>query len=116
MHIRCLIASATVAFACLASSRSAEAAIELSPSLQINAIFSNPQGGFLMLLPASNPACGPSGNQFNVFVGQLSVTADGAKGALATALMAYAMNIPIRVYFDPALPGCPVQQVIIGLT
>jgi hypothetical protein len=81
--------------------------------LPIDGIISNPQGGFLLLLPASNPACGSSGNQFNVFVGVNSVTADGAKSALALAMTAYALGKPLIVLFDSAIAGCAVQQVYI---
>ena len=39
------------------------------------------------------------------------MTADGAKSALAAVLTAYAVGKPVRVYFDPAIVGCPIQQV-----
>ena len=97
--------------ALMASPMRANAAIELSALLPIRAIYTNPQGGFLLILEASNPACGSSGNQFNVFVGQVGMTADGAKSALAAVLTAYAVGKPVRVYFDPAIVGCPIQQV-----
>ena len=89
----------------------ANAAIQISPSMPIAGIYTSPQGGFLLILEASNPACGPSGNQFNVYVGQVGMTADGARGALAAVLTAFALGKPIRVYFDPTIAGCPIQQV-----
>ena len=95
------------------ASGTAVAANAWTAELQIQGIISNPQGGFLLLLPASNPACGSSGNQFNVSVGVNSVTADGAKVALALAMTAYAMGKPVVVLFDGAIAGCPVQQVYI---
>lgn len=114
-RIRAVLISAIASVALLASSGRAHAAIELSPSVPISAVLTNPSGGFLSLLPASNPACGSSGNQFNVSIGQVGMTADGAKSALAVALTAYALSVPIRVYFDPSIAGCPVQQVILGI-
>lgn len=113
MHARLtsIIASITALCGLIAPLGTATAAIELSAQLHINAILSAPQGGFLLLLPASNPACGNSGNQFYVTVGQVGMTAEGAKAALAVALTAYALKKPIRVYFDPAISGCPVQWI-----
>jgi hypothetical protein len=89
------------------------AANDWTAELPIQGTISNPQGGFLLLLPASNPACSSSGNQFNVYVGVNSVTADGAKAALALAMTAYAMGKPVVVLFDSAIAGCVVQQVYI---
>jgi hypothetical protein len=115
MHIRLtsITVSIIAAGGFMAASEPAFAAIQLSAQLPITAIITGPQGGFLLLLPASNWACGSSGNQFNVTVGQVGMTADGAKAALAVTLMAYAQGKLIRVYFDPAIAGCPVQQVYI---
>lgn len=84
-----------------------------SASLPIEAIITNPAGGFLLLLPASNPSCGSSGNQFNVTAGVNSMTAEGAKAALAAVMTAYALGKPVIVLFDSAIAGCPVQQVYI---
>ena len=113
-RIRSLMVSSIAAACLLASVNTANAAIELSALMPIDAIFTNPQGGFLLLLPASNPSCGNSGNQFNVEIGQLSMTADGAKGALAAVLTAYALGKPIRVYFDRTIPGCPISEVMLA--
>jgi hypothetical protein len=96
---------------CMATIQAAEAANAWSAELNIEGVITNPAGGFLLLLPASNPACGSSGNQFNVTVGVNSLTADGAKVALAQVLTAYAMGKKIIVLFDSAIAGCPVQQV-----
>ena len=102
--------------ACISAPGVTEAGTQLSAELPIGGILTNPQGGFLLLLNASNPACGSSGNQFNVWVGTFpgAMTSDGAKGALAVAMTAYSLGKPIRVYFDPAISGCPVSQVWIA--
>lgn len=94
----------------------AVASTQLSAELPISGILSNPQGGFLLLLSASNPACGSSGNQFNVWVGTYpgGMTSDGAKSAMGVALTAYALGKPIRIYFDPAISGCPISQIWIA--
>ena len=113
-RIRSLMVASIAATCMLASVEKANAAIALSELLPIDGIYTNPQGGFLVLLPASNPSCGNSGNQFNVYIGQAGMTADGAKGALAAALLAFGMGKPIRVYFDPTIPGCPIMQVILS--
>ena len=110
-RMKSMVASTLISLGSLVAANTASAAIELSPQLPISGILTNPQGGFLMLLTASNPACGSSGNQFNVTIGAAGMTAEGAKSALAAALTAYALGKPVRVYFDPALPGCPVQMV-----
>jgi hypothetical protein len=77
----------------------------------VSSIINGPNGGFLLLLEASNPNCGLSGNQFNVNPGQNSVTADGVKAALAVALMAVASGRPISIVVDDTIAGCPVQQI-----
>ena len=106
-----ILLSIVVSFGLAAASNTASAAITLSPLMPISAIYAGTNGSFLLILEASNPACGSSGNQFNVSIGQVGMTADGAKAALAAVLTAYAIGQPIRVYFDPAIAGCPVMQV-----
>jgi len=103
--------SAIAWLTCALASNGASSAITLSALMPIEAIYTGPNGNFLLIMEASNPACGSSGNQFNVYIGQVGMTADGAKAALAAVLTAYALDKPIRVYFDPAIAGCPVQQV-----
>ena len=105
--VLCLIASAGF----LAAAPPAGAAEVLVGPLQISAVITNPQGGFLLLATATQPGCGPSGNQFNAWVGASYMTADGMKGALAVVLAAYAMGKPIKFYYNNALTGCPITQV-----
>jgi hypothetical protein len=98
-----LIAALTVAPATLAAN-------QWTQSMPIAGII-NHSGGFLVLMEASNPSCGSSGNQFNVSIGQNGMSADGAKSALAVVLAALATERPIIVLFDPAIAGCPIQQI-----
>lgn len=69
------------------------------------------QAGFILILEASDPACGPSGNQFWVEPNLNSQTAEGVKRVLAVAMMAMATGRTVNVLVDTAVAGCPVQQL-----
>jgi hypothetical protein len=67
--------------------------------------------GFILILEASDPACGPSGNQFYVQAGLNSQTADGVKSILAVAMLALSTGRTVNALVDTAISGCPVQQL-----
>ena len=104
-----LAAAAVVALAVL--SQTVNAANAWKSSLSISSILNNLDGGFLLLLPAGDPACGPSGDHFNVDPSINGQTADSVKTTLALVLTAYATGKTINIYADDTLPGCPVQLV-----
>jgi hypothetical protein len=80
--------------------------------LPVSSVISNPDGGFLLLLnSASDPACGPSGNQFNAIPNVNGMTTDGAKAALAVLLTALALNKQVSIVRDDTQSGCPIAQV-----
>jgi hypothetical protein len=117
-------ANVSIATRVLKSAIAAVAAIICAPStalaanawsaeLPIDAVISQPDGGVLLLIAASNPACGSSGNQFHITPGVNGLTADGAKTAVATALLAFASGRKVVVLFDSVINGCPVQQVML---
>jgi hypothetical protein len=82
--------------------------------LPISSILNNLDGGFLVLLPASDPACGSSGNHFNVDPGVNGQTTDSVKATLAIVLAAFAMGKSITIYADNTQPGCPIQLVMVN--
>lgn len=103
-------ALAMVALVCGLNSRADATNVWFGP-YPIQSVISNPQGGFLLLIPASDPACGSSGNQFNGTPNVNSMTLDGANAALAVLLTALALNKPVSVVADDTLSGCPIEQV-----
>ena len=103
------LGSAVLALAGLA--QPAHAANVWMGPIPITSVITNGAGGFLLLLNLSDPACGSSGNQFNVVVNVNGQTADGAKSALATVLTALALGKSVSVVVDDTQYGCPIQQV-----
>jgi hypothetical protein len=104
-----VIAATLVAF-----SHTSNAANAWFNPLPISSILNNLDGGFLLVLPASDPSCGPSGNHFNVDPGVNGQTTDSVKTTMALVLTAFAMGKTITIYADHALPGCPVQLVLLN--
>jgi len=98
----------------VAFSHTSNAANAWYSPLPISSVLNNLDGGFLILLPASDPACGSSGNHFNVDPGVNGQTTDSVKTTLAIVLAAFAMGKMIIIYADNALPGCPVQLVMVN--
>ena len=98
----------------VAFSHTSNAANAWYSPLPITSILNNLDGGFLMLLSASDAACGPSGNQFHVDPAVNGQTTDSVKTTLAIVLSAFAMGKTITVYADNAIPGCPVQLVMVN--
>jgi hypothetical protein len=95
-------------------SNAAQAANAWKTNLPISSILNNLDGGVLLLLPASDPACGSSGNQFNITANRNGQTAESVKTTLAIVWMAYSLGKTINIYVDNTLPGCPVQLVQIN--
>ena len=69
------------------------------------------QNGFELVLEASDPACGPSGNLFTVQEGLNDQSAEGVKRLLAVALFAMATGKTVNALVDTSISGCPVQQL-----
>ena len=65
-------------------------------------------GGFLLEFAAPvNAACTAAGpNRLYVYPGVHSVTPDGARSLLATALMAFASGMKVNVLYDDTAPNC----------
>lgn len=80
--------------------------------MPVSSVISSPDGGFLLLLnSAGDPACGPSGNQFNAIPNVNGMTTEGAKAALAVLLTALALNKQVSMVRDDTQSGCPIQGV-----
>ena len=90
---------------------SANAANAWVGPIPITSVISAPNGGFLLLLNLSDPACGSSGNQFNAIPNVNGMTIDGAKAALAVLLTALALNKQVSIIMDDTQNGCPIQEV-----
>jgi hypothetical protein len=88
----------------LGLSQTSNAANAWYSPLPISSILNNLDGGFLVLLPASDPACGSGGNSFNVDLGVNGQTTDSVKATLAIVLAAFATGKTITIYADNTLP------------
>ena len=108
------IASCAALLVLLSFGASASAANVWKNNLPISSIMTYPNGDFLLVLPASDPNCGPSGNLFYVLAGQNGQTAEGLKAALAMALTAFTTGKTVSVYADTAVGNCPVLLVQIN--
>ena len=108
--MKTVLAAACVAALALPS-KTVTAANAWKYSLTISSFVNNLDGGFLLFLPANDPACGASGNQFNVDPGANGQTVESVKTTLALVLTAYATGKTINIYTDNAVAGCPIQLV-----
>jgi hypothetical protein len=97
-----------------ASGQQAVAANSWKSNFRVQSIVSLNNGGFILMLQASDPACGASGNQFYVQAGLNGQTAEGVKIALAVALTAFSTGKTVNAYVDTAINGCPVQYLQIN--
>ena len=98
-----------LSLAMLAVATDATAANAWKSNYLVYSVVSLNNGGFILLLEASDAACGPSGNQFYVQAGSNGMTADGVKSTLAVVLTALAMGRTVNALVDTTLGGCPVQ-------
>jgi len=78
-------------------------------SMQITALQSLTDGGFLILGPANVAAACNGGNSFTVRAGQNGQTAEGVKTALALAASAFATGVPVTFLYDNTNSTCYVQ-------
>jgi hypothetical protein len=108
------ISSLCLLLLALSFSAGASAANVWKNNLPVSSIMTYPNGDFLLILEASDPNCGPSGNLFYVLSGLNGQTADGVKAALAMALTAFTSGKTVSVYTDTAVSNCPVQLVRIN--
>ena len=91
----------------------AMAAYAWKTNLPIEGIIPHPSG-VLLMLTASDPNCGVSGNQFNAVINANGQTADGVKMILSVALVALTTGRTVDVVVDTSIAGCPVQQIRIN--
>jgi hypothetical protein len=65
-------------------------------------------GGFLLEFATPvNTVCTAAGpNRLYVYAGRNSVSADGARSLLATALMAFSSGMKVSVMYDDTSPNC----------
>jgi hypothetical protein len=96
---------------CTLASADAMAVGSWKSNFPVQSIVTLNNGGFILLLEASDPACGNSGNQFYVQAGLNGQTAEGVKSALAVALTAVATGKTVSAFVDTAISGCPVQYL-----
>jgi hypothetical protein len=92
----------------------ATAANSWKTNFPVASVISLANGGFILLLEASDPACGPSGNQFYVQAGLNGQTAEGVKVTLAVALTALSSGRTVNALVDTAINGCPVHLLQIN--
>jgi hypothetical protein len=91
-------------------SATALAANAWKTNLPVHSIVAH-QAGFILILEASDPACGPSGNQFYVEPNLNSQTAEGVKRLMSLAMLAIATGRTVNALVDTSINGCPVQQL-----
>jgi hypothetical protein len=97
-----------------AGGHQAVAAGSWKSNFPVKSVITLNNGGFILLLEASDPACGSSGNQFYVQTGLNGQTTEGVKVALAVALTAFSTGRTVNAYVDTAINGCPVQYLQIN--
>jgi hypothetical protein len=79
-------------------------------NLLLKSIIASP-GGVTLFLEASEPVCGPSGDQFNLSVNVNGQTADSVKMLVSIAMAALTTGRTLDVFADTAVAGCPIQLV-----
>jgi hypothetical protein len=88
-------------------------AAEAWHTAQIKTIYPLSSGGFVIILSTDAPSCPSAGPGKYLFVmpGENGMTIDGIKGLLATALSAFALDIPVSVAFDTGTTYCYVNRL-----